>query len=135
MLKRKVLVVDDEKDIVKCLSTRLEMNEYEVLTASDGFQATKTAMSENPDLIILDIGMPSGNGHEVVRCLRGDANTCRIPIIFLTAHTSEEDYRKAVENGVERYITKPFRAESLMAAVDELLNRTASTVAPEKEKH
>lgn len=135
MLKRKVLVVDDEKDIVKCLSMRLEMNEYEVLTASDGFQATKTAMSENPDLIILDIGMPSGNGHEVVRCLRGDAKTCRIPIIFLTAHTSEEDYRKAVENGVERYITKPFRAESLMAAVDELMNRTASAVAPEKEKH
>jgi two-component system alkaline phosphatase synthesis response regulator PhoP len=133
MLKRKVLVVDDEKDIVKCLSMRLEKSEYEVLTAHDGFQATKKAMSENPDLIILDIGMPSGNGHEVVRCLRAEESTCRIPIIFLTAHTSEEDYRKAVESGVERYITKPFRAESLMAAVEELMNKTP--VGPKREKH
>jgi len=129
MLKQRVLVVDDEKDIVNCLSMRLEKNEYEVLTASDGFQAAKTAMNETPDLIILDIGMPSGNGHEVVRCLRADEKTCHIPIIFLTAHTSEEDYRKAVENGVERYITKPFRAESLMSAVEELLKQSRNPLA------
>jgi len=121
MSKAKVLVVDDEQEILWGLSTRLKQNHYDVLTANDGFQATRTAMREMPDLIILDIGMPLGNGHEVVRCLRKDDNTRDIPIILLTAHNSERDYRQAVKFGVERYITKPFKGETLMKAVEDLL--------------
>lgn len=121
MVNPKILIVDDEPEILKSVSLRLKSKGYDVLTASDGFQATNTAMSENPSLVILDICMPSGDGHEVVKQLRVSEQTRHIPIIFLTARTSEEDYRQAVECGVERYITKPFQPEKLMTAVEELL--------------
>lgn len=121
MVNPKILIVDDEPEILKSVSLRLKSKGYDVLTASDGFQATNTAMSENPSLVILDICMPAGDGHEVVKQLRVSERTRHIPIIFLTARTSEEDYRQAVECGVERYITKPFQPEKLMTAVEELL--------------
>jgi DNA-binding response OmpR family regulator len=122
MAKGKVLVVDDEPEIVKTVSMRLKANDYEVITAGDGVSATNAALSENPDVIILDIGMPAGDGHVVAERLRDTAKSL-IPIIFLTAHTSERDYLKAFNEGVAKYITKPFRPEELIAAVDELIDR------------
>ncbi len=125
MSKGKVLVVDDEPEIVRTVGLRLKANGYEVLTAGDGVQATTIAMKENPDVIVLDIGMPGGDGHVVAQRLRDSAKAL-IPIIFLTAHTTKNDYEKAFEEGVAKYITKPFRPEELMAAVDELIERPKS---------
>jgi len=120
----RILVVDDEPEIVKTVGLRLKASGYEVLTAGDGIQATSIAMHDHPDVIILDIGMPAGDGHLVAKRLR-DSVKSMIPIIFLTAHTSKEDYEKAFEEGVAKYITKPFRPEELLAAVEELMERCA----------
>ena len=120
MSKRKVLVVDDEPDIVRALSLRLKSNGYDVVIARDGLQATATAVREEPDLVILDIGMPCGDGHTVALRLRDNSKTCMVPIIALTARTAESDRMKAEENGVTRYFTKPFDPDTLMTAVHEL---------------
>jgi DNA-binding response OmpR family regulator len=121
MAKGRILVVDDEPEIVRSVSMRLKSNGYEVLAATDGVQATTTALRELPDLIILDIGLPAGSGHVVVKRLRDSIKTAQIPIIFLTAHTSEQDYQQAFERGVEQYITKPFRPEDLIYAIESML--------------
>ncbi|MFH1998665.1 MAG: response regulator [Planctomycetota bacterium] len=128
MSRGKILVVDDEQEIVISLSMRLKANQYEVITANDSYVATKKATQEYPDLIILDIGMPCKSGHEVVKTLRQNAKTRDIPVIFLTAHTSSKDYKEAIENGVEKYITKPFLPEELMGAIDELLSQPRAEV-------
>lgn len=120
MSKRKVLVVDDEPDIVRALSLRLKFNGYEVVIARDGLQATAVAVSELPDLVILDIGMPGGDGHTVARRLRDNVKTCNVPIIALTARTASSDRIKAKLNGFVKYFTKPFDPEALMQAVHEL---------------
>jgi DNA-binding response OmpR family regulator len=122
MDKGKILVVDDEPEIVKTVSLRLKANGYTVVTACDGMQATSVALKESPDLIILDIGMPAGDGHLVAKRLRESAPRS-IPIIFLTAHTSKRDYEMAFDEGIAKYITKPFRPEELLAAVEELIER------------
>ena len=125
MSKGKVLVVDDEPDIIRSIAIRLQSAGYDVLTAMDGLQATNIALKEKPDLIILDIGMPAGDGHVVVERLRGSTRACRIPIIILSARTGYENLQKAIEQGVEKYITKPFKSEELMAAVDEFIGKTS----------
>jgi len=122
MSKRRILVVDDEPDIVRSLTLRLNSAGYEVLSALDGTSATKKAIEEQPELIIMDIGMPAGNGHVVVERLRNIEDTSRIPIIYLTARTGAEDYRQARDGGVSRYITKPFDADVLLAAVADQLS-------------
>jgi two-component system response regulator PrrA len=124
MSKGRILVVDDEPDIVHSLTLRLGAAGYQVVSAMDGLGATKCAIEHEPDLIILDIGMPAGNGHVVVERLRHIGATSHIPVIYLTARTGEEDYRRAREGGVAKYITKPFEAAVLLAAVEDQLERT-----------
>ena len=123
MTKRRILVVDDEPDIVRALSLRLRAAKYDVMKATDGATATMLAVKWRPDLVILDIGMPAGDGHLVAKRLRENMATVSIPIIFLTARASEKDYDLAAEVGVDKYITKPFDSVELMAAVDELVER------------
>ena len=123
MSKGKILVVDDEAEIVKTVSLRLKANDYEVVTAMDGVQATNVAFRENPDLIILDIGMPAGDGHAVAKRMSESVQMFDTPIIFLTARVNEKDYQMAFEEGVSKYITKPYRPEELLAAVEELMSR------------
>jgi two-component system OmpR family response regulator len=123
MCRGRILVVDDEPEIVHSLSLRLRSEGYQVSTAMDGHGATKTAIAEQPDLIILDIGMPAGNGHVVVERLRNIPETADIPVIYLTARTSENDYHRAREGGVTKYITKPFDTEVLLAAVESQFER------------
>ena len=129
MSKGRILVVDDEPDIVKSLSLRLGSVGYDVSTAYDGLSATRKAIEEQPELIILDIGMPAGNGHVVVERLRNIVETSHIPVIYLTACTAKSDYLKAREGGVCKYITKPFDSDILLAAVDDQITRSRQ-VAP-----
>ena len=121
MAKEKILVVDDEPDIVKTVSMRLKSSGYEVVTAKDGVQAVEVAMKEQPDLIVLDIRMPEMDGHGVAARLRDSIDTAFIPIIFLTASTTESDYQTAVGEGASKYVTKPFEPEELVAAIKQLL--------------
>lgn len=116
----KILVVDDDPEILKALSLRLSADRYEVITARDGFQATALAMKEQPIVIVLDIKMPAGDGHVVVKRLKDSSKTCAIPIIVMTGSTDEKDYEKAVEQGVDRFIKKPFDPEELIRAIHEL---------------
>ena len=124
MSKGRILVADDEPEIVRSLTMRLNAAGYEVSSAMDGLSATKKAIEEQPELIILDIGMPAGNGHVVVERLRNIGETAHIPIIYLTARSSQEDYRQAREGGVCKFITKPFDAEVLLAAIESQIERS-----------
>jgi DNA-binding response OmpR family regulator len=121
MTAARILVVDDEPDLVRALGMRLKAAGYEVLVANDGMRATQMAIRDQPSLIILDIGMPGGDGHTVAQRLRNNIRTVTIPIIFLTARNSPEDERKAKEAGAVAYLMKPCKAADLLAAVERAL--------------
>ncbi len=121
MYKGKVLVVDDEPDIVKTVSMQLMASGYKVISALDGMQATNLAIKEQPDVILLDISMPAGDGHTVAKRLAGYSTTCSIPIIFLTARRNPDDFKEAFDEGVVKYITKPFNPDDLISAIDNLV--------------
>lgn len=121
--RAKVLVVDDERDIVLSVGRRLAHAGYEVEFASDGMEATKMAFQSTPDVIVLDIGMPCGDGHLVAERLRTNIKTMFTPIIYLTARTSDEDRAKAMEAGAFAYVTKPFRSEELLSIIDQAVDR------------
>ena len=121
MPQTKILVVDDEQDIVRALTMRLRAVGYEVITASDGLSGTQKAFQESPDLVILDIGLPGGNGHTVAERLMENNKTMSTPIIFLTARTSEEDRKKAETTHPAGYLTKPFKSQELLDTVSRAL--------------
>ena len=124
-MKPKVLIVDDELDVVMALKMRFEANGYEVVSASDGVQATSQALRERPDLIILDIGMPGGDGFVVVERLKAAAATQLIPIVILSARQAISDTQRANDLKVDRYLTKPFKPEELMGIAASLTGQTA----------
>jgi DNA-binding response OmpR family regulator len=117
----KILVVDDEPDVIRALTMRLKFAGYEVIVAADGASATRMAITEQPDLIILDIGLPCGDGHMVAHRLCDNMNSTVIPVIFLTARTSQADRAKAMEVGAADFITKPFTAVQLLSSVERAL--------------
>ncbi len=129
MALEKILVVDDEQDIVHMLTMRLRAAGYQVLTAHDGKSAINMAEWTTPDLLLLDIGMPNGDGHAVAKHLLENKDTNRIPIVFLTARTSEKDRLSAYEAGICRYLTKPFKAEELLCTVSRALSCTRRSLS------
>ena len=119
--KKKILIVDDEPNVVTTLSTRLRANNYEVIAAFDAMQAVRQAHRENPDLIILDIRMPGGGGYTAFERIKLSADTALIPIIFLSALPPAEVKRKAKELGADDFIPKPFESEVLLGKIKKLL--------------
>jgi len=115
--KKKVLIVDDERDIVKAVMIRLQANGYDVVTAFDGAQGVFMAHKEKPDLIILDIRMPAGDGFSVADRLKRSMHTFSIPVIFLTGSPEKNSEQKAMELGARFYIKKPYDPEELLDAV------------------
>jgi len=118
----RILVVDDEPDIVFLIKKRLTNAGYEVSVAMDGAGATRIAMQTCPDVVLLDIGMPCGDGHMVADRIRSNPNTCFTPIIYLTARTSDEDRERATAAGAFAYITKPFASDELLAQVRQAIS-------------
>ena len=114
---KKVLIVDDEQDIVESLKFVLEAEEYECYTAFNGEDGLKTAKEIIPDLIILDIMMPKMNGYKISRLLKFDSKYKDIPIIMLTARSQEEDKLIGEETGANEYITKPFDLDFVVEKV------------------
>lgn len=127
MLK-KILVVDDEKDIVDIIKYNLEReNEFEVLTASNGKQAIEAA-GTNPDLILLDIMMPELNGFEVCKILKSNPGTSDVPVIFLTAKENEIDEILGLEIGADDYITKPISPRKVIARIKSVIRRSGNEI-------
>lgn len=124
----KVLVVDDEASIVNIISYNLKKEGYEVITAEDGETGLDLALSESPDLILLDIMMPKMDGYEVCRKIREKSN---VPIIMLTARADEVDKVIGLEMGADDYVTKPFGNRELIARVKAHLRRSAAKDMPE----
>ncbi len=118
---KRILVVDDEEDIVKLVKMYLEHHRYEVITANDGQEGFEKAKTEKPDLIILDLMLPRMHGYKVCGLLKKDTMYAKIPIILFTAKAQEKDIKLGQEVGADAYITKPFEPEILLAKIKELL--------------
>jgi two-component system OmpR family response regulator len=117
MSQTRVLVVDDEDDIARAIAMRLRYAGYHVMTAGNGTEAVHLALYDAPDLVILDIGLPGQDGHEIAQRLFTMSATISTPIIFLTARRADEDRTRAYQVGAVAYLTKPFRSYDLLTAV------------------
>src|ERR1700687_1497807 len=121
---RRVLIVEDDKDIVELVRYNLEKEGYQVAAASDGLAALAHVKKSAPDLVILDLMLPKLSGLEVCREVRRDVNLNRLPILMLTARGEEADRVVGLEIGADDYVTKPFSPRELVARVKALLRRT-----------
>lgn len=119
----RVLVVDDEADIRTFLRVTLELAGYEVVEAADGRQALEVAISDSPDVVLLDVMMPEVDGFEVVRRLRENARTAHLPVILVTARSQAADKVTGLGAGADDYVTKPFDPDELLARVATTLRR------------
>ena len=121
-----ILVVDDEPNIVQTLQDRLEMNEYTVITASNGQEGLKMAQQEKPDVILLDVIMPVMDGHEMLEILRKQPECEDISVIMLTARSQTQDIARANACNIDDYIVKPFDLSELLEKIETVLeNRKA----------
>jgi len=123
MGSKKILIVDDEADLVETVRFPLEMEGYQVLVSYNGEDALNQARKENPDLILLDLMLPKLDGYKVCRLLKFDDRYKHIPILMLTAKTQEKDKALGMETGANEYITKPFEMDDLLKKVKAYLNK------------
>lgn len=118
---KKILIVDDEPDIIEILQFMLESNGYNCVTATDGEEGLKLAKETSPDLIILDVMMPKMNGYKISRLLKFDSKYKNIPILMLTARSQDTDKLLGEETGANEYITKPFQIDYVLEKVKSYL--------------
>jgi len=123
MVQKKILVVDDEKDIVELISYNLEQEGLAVIKAYDGQMAWERVKTAKPDLVVLDLMIPGIHGLEVCKLIRRDAATGTLPIIMLTAKSDQVDKILGLELGADDYITKPFNVRELIARIRAVLRR------------
>ncbi len=121
MRKKKILIIDDDVNIIELTKVLLESHNYKVSVARDAIEGMKKAKKVKPHLIILDIMMPNINGINTCKSLKEDKKTKDIPVIILTVKWMAEDQRKGLDAGACCYITKPFETEELLAKVEEIL--------------
>ena len=118
---KKILIVDDEKDIVETLSFMLKSKGFDTLCALDGEEGLKLAKEASPDLIILDVMMPKINGYKICRLLKYDNKYKNIPIVMVTARSQDEDKIIGEETGADEYITKPFEFSDILNTINKYL--------------
>jgi two-component system OmpR family response regulator len=123
----KILIVEDDPNLLETLKYNLQRENYEVLTAADGEQGLEIALDRNPDLVILDVMLPKLSGFEVCRILRRKTT---VPILMLTAKTDETDKVVGLELGADDYVTKPFGMRELLARIRAMLRRAQVTELP-----
>ena len=129
MLMSRVLIVDDDPDILVLVSYHMQLEGYEALRAGTGRQALEIVSQENLDLIILDLMLPDLDGMEVCRNLRRDENSRNIPVIMLSARAEEADRVMGLETGADDYVTKPFSPKELILRVRSILRRRKEETA------
>ncbi|MBK6792261.1 MAG: response regulator transcription factor [Anaerolineales bacterium] len=130
-MAQRILVVDDDRSIVKVLTSYLEKSGYQALSAYDGEMALHQLRRERPDLVILDLMMPNRDGWEVTKIVRADHSLAATPIIMLTARVEDTDKIVGLELGADDYITKPFNAQEVVARVKSLLRRVKLDQSPQ----
>ncbi|MBN4054766.1 response regulator [Nitrospira defluvii] len=121
-MNKKILIVDDDPSVRQLICVTLRA--FEVIECFNGFEALGKVISEKPDLILLDIMMPKMNGFEVIRRLKADTTTARIPIVLLTARGDRNTLERSQQEGVITYIMKPFSPRSLARRVKEIMDET-----------
>ena len=124
MVNKKILIVDDEIQLVDMVKMRLEANSYDVITAYDGQEGLDKARKEKPDLIILDLMLPKMDGYKVCRMLKFDEKYKSIPIVMFSARAQEEDEKMGMEVGADDYVTKPFDPKVLLDKIQKLLTKS-----------
>ena len=134
-MPQRILIVDDDRSIVKVLTAYLEQSGYQVLPAYDGEMALHTLRRERPDLMILDLMMPQRDGWEITNLVRADKSLAATPIIMLTARVEDTDKIVGLEMGADDYITKPFNAREVVARVKSLLRRVRIDQSPNAAPH
>lgn len=134
MARERILVVDDEQDILELIRYNLSREGYQLDTVTSGEEAIKIARDRHPDLIILDLMLPGIDGLDVCRLLKGETRTAHIPIIMLTAKGEESDVVTGLELGAEDYMTKPFSPKVLIARVRNILRRKTRSVEEKEVK-
>ena len=122
--RHRILVVDDDREIVRLVRAYLEQAGYPVQTAYDGETALHVLRSERPDLMVLDLMLPDRDGWDITRLARGDSGLAHIPIIMLTARVDDTDKILGLELGADDYITKPFNPREVVARVRSVLRRS-----------
>ncbi len=131
-MNRTILVVDDDHKIVDLVALYLKRDGYNVLTAYDGQEALDTARRKRPDLIVLDLLLPELDGADVCRLLRAESN---VPIIMLTARSTDDDKLRGLDLGADDYVTKPFNPRELMARIRAVLRRAHPQEEPTGDMH
>src|SRR5580704_8657433 len=121
-MAKKILVVDDERHIVRLVQVNLERAGYTVVTAFDGKEALEKVESEKPDLVVLDVMMPYMDGFEVLKNLRKNPETRELPVIMLTAKAQDADVFRGWQSGVDCYLTKPFNPMELISFVKRIFS-------------
>lgn len=123
-MPKKILAVDDEKNIRTLIEMNLKRAGYDVITASDGDEALEKIHKENPDLVVLDVMMPRKDGFEVLRLLRADIATMDLPVIMLTAKSQNADIFRGWQSGVDSYLTKPFNPMELLTFIKRIFTNS-----------
>jgi two-component system alkaline phosphatase synthesis response regulator PhoP len=131
MAREKILVIEDDEDVLELIRYNLNREGYQVLSAETGETGLASASSDNPDLILLDLMLPEIDGFEVCRFLKRDHSTESIPIIMITAKGEESDVVTGLELGADDYITKPFSPRVLIARIRAVLRRRKARTADE----
>ena len=126
--KVKILIVDDEPNIVRTLKDRLEMNEYDVITGSNGQEGLERAIKDQPDIILLDVIMPLMDGLEMLEALRRRPECSDMAVIMLTARSQTQDIARAKSCGIEDYIVKPFDLSELLEKIENLAEHRKAMV-------
>lgn len=116
-MPKKILAVDDEKNILRLVEANLQREGYDVVTAGNGVEALQRVEEERPDLVVLDVTMPEMDGFEVLQALRAKPETRELPVIMLTAKAQESDVLQGWQSGVDMYLTKPFVPNQLILFV------------------
>lgn len=130
--KKRILVVDDENDILELLRYNLERDGFVVTCVGDGEEALRAARRESPDVVVLDLMLPGMDGIEVCRALRADERTRSVPIVMLTARSEEADVVLGLGVGADDYVKKPFGVKEVVARVKALLRRDTRSAEPEE---
>ncbi|HJS57466.1 MAG TPA: response regulator [Vicinamibacteria bacterium] len=129
-MRKKILVVDDEDDILNFLELVLSEKGYQVSTASGGQEALTKAQLERPDLVLLDIMMPQMDGWEVLKLLRVDEETAEVPVAMLSARTEARDRVQGLQEGAIDYICKPFSLSELLGKIEAIFSQASAMAQP-----
>ncbi|MGY3795860.1 response regulator transcription factor [Aquimarina sp. 433] len=119
---KKILIVDDEPNIVMSLEYTFKKKNFEVFIARDGSEALQIAEEEIPDIVLLDIMMPNVDGYETLKEIKNNKNLKDTKVVFLSAKNKATDIEKGLSMGADKYLTKPFSVKKLVAEINELLN-------------